>query len=117
MNTHHPWLDALIARPEEEVEALIKGYAEVPPWSSGDAWYTAKSVLFGLDRDSSECKAFDIGCSKLLTKLNDELSEYEVTLIYLEILYRIILQYGDRFPNALEKAFDDAGFRRYQSCA
>jgi tetratricopeptide (TPR) repeat protein len=71
----HPWLDRLIVAPEEELRALIGGYAEIAPFERAEPSDAAASLLFGISEDDPARTAFDHGCGKLLENLRAALLE------------------------------------------
>ncbi|MBF0374204.1 MAG: hypothetical protein HQL39_12400, partial [Alphaproteobacteria bacterium] len=73
----HPWLDAVMAAPLEQVHALIDGRASIPPYQGAEPADAAVSLLFGLDDDAAARRAFDEGCLALLQSLRADLLSAE----------------------------------------
>jgi tetratricopeptide (TPR) repeat protein len=69
----HPWLDALIAHPEQEITALVEGYADIFPYNRGEPADSAVALLAGVEQDDPAHVAFDQGCLVLLETLRSEL--------------------------------------------
>jgi tetratricopeptide (TPR) repeat protein len=60
--TRHPWLEALIAAPAEELHALLAGYAAVAPYGKAEPADAALPLLYGLDANDPARAAFDRAC-------------------------------------------------------
>ena len=71
----HPWLAALVAAPEQELRALVGGYAEIAPFGRAEPADAAVSLLFGLAADDPASRAFDAGCHALLEELRQAMLE------------------------------------------
>ena len=69
MPRRHPWLVALEAAPEAELQALVGGYADISPYGRAEPADAAVSLLFGLADEDPARRAFDRGCLVLLSAL------------------------------------------------
>lgn len=64
----HPWLAAMQAAPEVELNALVGGFAEVDPYGRAEPEDAAASLLFGLAAEDPARLALDQGCLALLER-------------------------------------------------
>jgi tetratricopeptide (TPR) repeat protein len=67
--SRHPWLDAVVKAPADELRALVGGYADVAPFGRAEPADAAVSLLFGVAEDDEARRAFDQGCLALLEEL------------------------------------------------
>ena len=65
----HPWLDRLIAAPEEEVLALAERTADIDPFRRAEPSDAAATLLFGLSAEDPAVRAFDQGTLQTLVRL------------------------------------------------
>lgn len=91
----HPWLAALIAAPETELNALVGGFADIPPYGRAEPADAAASLLFGLGDEDPALLAFDQGCLALLERFRRGLLEasaarYPARLAALDRLFAVI---------------------------
>jgi tetratricopeptide (TPR) repeat protein len=93
----HPWLDALVEAPEQQVSALLRGAADIPPYTRGEPSDAAASLLFGLPAEDPAVRAFDAGCLALLERLSRDIpaasaARWPMRLLLLDTLFGVILR-------------------------
>lgn len=67
--SRHLWLERLIARPEQEIRALIGRYAQVHPYERAEPSDIAESLLSGLQQSDAAVEAFDKGCKNVAEEI------------------------------------------------